>query len=83
VTEPLVSPAGSSVGYSLWTALARNKGPAKIAASALAAYFVSVAELITNPSLKVAAVGVVGLAVKLGLDYLDFRLTDVNLGARG
>lgn len=72
-----VSPAGSFAGFSLKTLLVRNKSAVKLFGAGLAGYLAFLASVIKDPQLNALAAGGVVLLAKLGLDWLDFWLTDV------
>lgn len=71
------SPPFSFAGYSFKTWLRRNVGNLKLVVSAVGAYALAQAGLIADPALNGLACAVAGVAVKLGLDALDYWLSDV------
>lgn len=74
------SPPGTSQGWSFKVWLARNKGYVKGTVAAVAGVGTYAIGFIKDPVVNGAASTVFGLAVRLGLDWLDFYLSEVPLG---
>ena len=75
----LVSPAGSSVGWSWRVWLARQKSVIKTFASLLFAYLASLIPTGLNPNLQNSIALGLGLAARGALDWIDYRLSEVTL----
>ena len=76
---PNVSPPGSFEGYSFREWIRRNVGNLKLLVSAGGAYALAQAGLIQDAALNGLACAALGVAVKLGLDALDYWLSEVPL----
>jgi hypothetical protein len=73
-----VSKAGSFAGYSIRTALVKEKGLVKNVVSLAAAYAATLPGLIHDPNLNLLAAAAIGLIFKIYVtNFLDFWLTDV------
>ena len=74
---PPSSPPGSLAGWSLRIWLAKNKGMVKGVAAVACGYLTSLVGAVPDPQLNLLLSGAVGLATKLGLDVLDYWLSEV------
>ncbi len=74
---PVVSPPGSSEGYSFKVWLAKNKGKLKQLISISGGVLVAFTPLIKDTQLSIAAGAAVKVLLDLALDWIDFRFSAV------
>lgn len=75
----LVSPAGSSVGWSWRVWLARQKSVLKTGVALILAYLSSLVPVVADPALTGVIAFLVGLGSRAAMDRLDFWLSEVTL----
>ena len=75
---PVPSPRLSFKGWLFTTWLVKNKGFVKGFLALVAAYLTVLLAPVDPPELKALLVGAVGLVGKLGLDAVDYWLSEVN-----
>jgi hypothetical protein len=78
-SAPVVSPPGSSEGYSFAIWLARNKGSLKQAVSIGLGLVTAFLPQIKDTTVSIAAGALVKIVSQLALDWIDFRLSAVPL----
>lgn len=78
----LVSPKGSSVGWSWRVWLVKQKSVIKTFVSLLGAFLISIVPTTLDPNLQNAISIGIGIGIRAALDWLDFYLSEVPLETR-